>query len=850
MYKDVITLKDVFQKENDELCRNICLTAPPGTGKTTFIKYLALKWCQGQRKEQRVNTKDQEYMERFDFVFIIPLREARQECELDDMIMSIVISQLDQQYLYTDAFLQEIFHKEHCLILMDGLDEWRHPKQSIRHCQKVKSSFPHTKVRPQCIILSTSRPWTLNNIDICNNFDHHLEIQGLKKESSKQLVCKVLCHLTGQQTLSNQRGQEEKKESFFEMLSSKNLQNFESNPIILMQLLCLWFEGTDIGVSQCEIYSNMLELLFRRAELTRKFKTKGKRQTKLPNCFTRNTMCKKYAKILLSLGKLAFATLFSEKGESVFVFDKCFALEKMQDQNIQRCLEVGILSQNEKHGKLATENIKLSFLHKTFQEFFAALFISAKPDMIKDVEKKLLDSGKPLQTSLQLEVLLVFISGFSPKITSEFTTRIGKTVANDSVTKEYRGTIGTLFLESRCPVMEYCSMINKCVAESISNDHHDLDPFYLEDICIDEQCVDRKYATALKHLIEMNTNQIKSLSIHVMQTIDRENVNYIFHDLNIQSICNLEKLYVWGDIPSVHLQSLLQLSKYTTKCLELWGMQLFSEDIVNISKMYQIERMSFLSTPMTHDVLESLMANFNQRTHLSQLCLSDIECVDHLDECPGYSLNLPYQSRLVLLLLDKLHLSNISFNSERLKMCIVEWLPIPGAIKSLLDCLSNSETIERFDYDGFTSLENTESLVQTISSFRNLKYLRLRNLQLRRFKIELEMMHYLTTVYFCNVSIESGLLQGITEQMEGLSSPVTFCMDNCEVTPAKSYQRLKEHYKLSKAVKILLDKESGFKQLHMKTIPSDKTINIAHATGFLLAFIIIRNLIFCYLTLY
>ncbi|XP_060606184.1 uncharacterized protein LOC132758528 [Ruditapes philippinarum] len=826
MYQDVGGLEDIFQKKNDKICRNIVLTASPGAGKTTFIKHLVLTWCQTQTKDHNHLLKDQKHMQQFDFVFIFSLRDARNECEQDAMIKRIVISQLNREYCY--EFLQEILNKEHCLVLMDDLDEWQHPNSSIRACHFGKSDFPHIKDRPKCINLTTSRPWTLNNIrNYSNLIDKRIEVQGLGKESSKQLVGKVLSHLTFSEKLPSQIEQEKQKH-FFKMLSSKRLRNFESTPVILMHLLCLWLEETDPGESRCEIYSNMLELLFRRAEITKSYRKKGKQQMKLPNCFTRNTLCKRNAKLLLSLGNLAFATLFGTNGEAVYVFDRFIANGLMQDHDVQRCLEVGILSQNETIGN-KTDSIQLSFLHKTFQEFFAALMIADKPEMAREVAIRI--PSETFDKYLQLEFLLVFLSGFAPEIASELTTRIGKEIANDAATKEFRETTGTVFLESRLPMNDYCNMISNCVMESISSGHSLFGTFYIEDIFIDDQCMDMKYANALRSVIEMNSKHIKSLSIHVIQTVHEDIPDCILHELNTQEVCNLQKICVRGNIPRVHLQSLLQISRHSAKCLELRGMQQFSEDIVIISAMKNIESLSFLSISMTHSVFEKFMAHFSQRKQLSQLCLNDIKCVDHPKDCPGFSLNISNESNLVWLLLDKVNLTHIRLNAGRLKICAVEWLAIPGFLKSLLDCLSHSENLESFDYDGSACQEDTEALVYTISSMQGLRYLRLRNIDLKKFHLHLDRLHTLKTVYFSNVSIETVFLQKVTEHFRSLKSSVMFCMDNCDVSPQETYQQIKQRLRLSKEIEILLDEELDFKQLHIKSIPSDKTLNTAQESG-------------------
>ncbi|XP_045161243.2 uncharacterized protein LOC123526244 isoform X2 [Mercenaria mercenaria] len=379
VYREIENLEDVFDSKSLHPKKNICLVSPPGTGKTSFVKKIALTWCQAhypaKGKAAYFKAQDLETMKRFQFLFVIFLRDVQLECEEDAMIQTCLIRQLELEYKYDNEFLQNVLHEETCLIILDGLDEWKHPKLSNSFCRQTRSHIPHRKVRSKCTHLSTSRPWILSKV-LCENIviDQHLEMSGLGKSSSKNLIQNVITYLNRHAV-----HKEMTTDNFINMLFSKGLQKFESNPIILMQLLCLWFEGTDPGESQSEIYSNILELLFRRAEQNETYHgQKGKHQKKLPTCFMKAPTCKRNAKTLHSLGKLAFTTLFPRSKESCFVFERALVKEHLEETEVQQCLRSGILCQNDELGKLADERVNVSFLHKTFQEFFCCIVPNIK----------------------------------------------------------------------------------------------------------------------------------------------------------------------------------------------------------------------------------------------------------------------------------------------------------------------------------------------------------------------------------------------------------------------------------------------------------------------------------------
>ncbi|XP_053382737.1 lamin-1-like [Mercenaria mercenaria] len=120
----VKSLSDIFRSGSN--CE-IYLTADAGFGKTAFSKYLALTWCQAHSPkwkykkyfaEDAINT-----MREFEFLFLVLLRDSSHDCNIDDLILNQIAQNWSRSPALTIDFLQEILHRERCLVILDGLDE-------------------------------------------------------------------------------------------------------------------------------------------------------------------------------------------------------------------------------------------------------------------------------------------------------------------------------------------------------------------------------------------------------------------------------------------------------------------------------------------------------------------------------------------------------------------------------------------------------------------------------------------------------------------------------------------------------------------------------------------------------
>ena len=126
------------------------------------------------------------------------------------------------------------------------------------------------------------------------------------------------------------------------------------------------------------------------------------RDRQTPMCLQNNTYCKVYKELLSKLATLAYNTLFTDNVESSLVFDRRIARKYLTDQKIEMSLAVGILTQEKVIGKMSIRQSHVSFIHKTFQEYLAALYVASTERMVTTVEEKIKQMcDVPLKRSLR-----------------------------------------------------------------------------------------------------------------------------------------------------------------------------------------------------------------------------------------------------------------------------------------------------------------------------------------------------------------------------------------------------------------------------------------------------------------
>ncbi|XP_073478948.1 NACHT, LRR and PYD domains-containing protein 3-like [Aquarana catesbeiana] len=355
----------------------VIVSGVPGIGKTTMMQKFVYDWVTG------------ELYQRFAFVFFLKFRELNKKCEvsLEEMIL--------EQCPYLENQLGSILeHPERLLFIFDGLDESIHQMdfRSSKLCTNTKDrkhfgviavSLVKQKLLQGCSVLITSRPTRLVSVDI-SAFQRITEIMGFLHSDRKIYF-----------------------EHFFdkEEFSEKAFHYVQENP--MLYTFCYI-------PSYCWIVCTVLSMCFK-AQPTNNDKLMAslpKTMTQLFVIFVSNILTNHSPKrddvrstrdLLTSVGWMAEHGVMNH----IIVFDERH-LRSFNVSNDSHLFSSFMLESGQPPA------VDYTFLHLTFQEFFAALvhFISYDSDKLLDS----LNKAKSYEDG-RAEIFLRFLCGLSDNST-------------------------------------------------------------------------------------------------------------------------------------------------------------------------------------------------------------------------------------------------------------------------------------------------------------------------------------------------------------------------------------------------------------------------------------------------
>ncbi|XP_045171213.2 uncharacterized protein LOC123533579 [Mercenaria mercenaria] len=836
------SLQGIF-REQSRRCKEVYITADAGVGKTALCKRIAVTWCQAQQpdesKSKSFSDDDIRAMEEFDFLFIISLRESNSDCEIDLMIFNQIIKSLSRSSKYSVELLQEILHREQCFIVLDGLDEWFHPKST---CRKKQKCIPHRNARSNnCTFVTTLRPWKLSEISLRKRqIDRKVELVGFSKESaSKESKLKELKKraILAVKNVAKDQVEHEIK-NFDEEIKENAFEDTETNPLMLTLLVCLWADGMPFGRTKCELYINIIELFLSRAEKLENMQsfqdfscgTEGETKATDYEEYIRTLhFCKKYYGLLLDVGRLAFQTLFIDERENRLSFDSSVAEEFLEQDRLEFCFRSGILTKS-KLKSYTSKKSRVSFPHKTLQEFFAALCLSTSRD-----QSNLLNSIESICDSvsniLEMSKVFLFLSGLDSQFACSISDKWKEVIAKDSNTKHYRKTathwVQTLTMEQLKDIQD----MNVASVKEMKTVN-----ICLQDFAIDNDCRNDKYLSALKVLAINNKDEMKSLSIE-MKDIFNQNIHEIIESFELKDVHGLNKVYLRGKLTEGDVKCLLSGSENTLESIALisewqehdieknihWSSTMFSilRDRCRLSARDRLSAINLDGFCIPHENLKHLFHYLKQSAVFEQIILSRIECLDHGRECLGEELDLTENKTLTLLRLRKMPLSELKFNAHTLEECDVGKFETCPIVFSFLDQLKNAKNLTRLHCDGFESPDELEKMLEVVNILDSVEYIVLRNLHVGDRSILLP-NHATNILYFqlFNISMSSSRFKEVVEILTGYQHSVKICIKDCHMAPEEDYRALKEELTKSSAVNVLFDGENPMKisEFTFKTI--------------------------------
>lgn len=331
---------------------NVILAAP-GSGKTTFLKHLALVNSDHELfKSSKISRR------KVPFYLHLPLLNP----EIED-IEDYLIKKLQKETgKYAKDFIQRKLLKGDAIVLLDSLDEVpeKNKKTTIEKLQEFCSKFKNATIVISCRIADYEQP--INNC-------YEVEISRLSDDAVKKIVTAWF------------KSDKEKSKALLRHLKNDNdLLHLTSTPLLL-SLLCIQFKNDlNIPRRKVELYKRCTEALLKTWDTSRNFR----RDTKF-SYMTDDRKVKLFEKISRNYIDNELAYIFDSTDLEVKVGKilEFFGEERGSSQEVIKEIEShhGILERNSAETFI--------FCHPSFQEYFCAREVVASRCEINFTKKHL-----------------------------------------------------------------------------------------------------------------------------------------------------------------------------------------------------------------------------------------------------------------------------------------------------------------------------------------------------------------------------------------------------------------------------------------------------------------------------
>ena len=369
-----IDMDDIFgssEKDNDPL---VLVEGSPGIGKTTFCLKLAHDWANGSMPRNFPS---------FKLVFLLKCRDMKGDIIQEEIFQQLLPEDRKEKAKEAlDNFLEDLSNQKQILIILDGLDEL--PDKSEDRVNKVLGR----RKLSVCYVLATTRQekgiYTREQF----KFDICFVIEGFSEENSIEYIRKHFRSPGGKHSSKGERLIEEIKRNPL-------LRQLQSNPLNLL-LLCFVYEDHEgsLPSSSTGLYQIIVRCLLRKYCAREKLKAPEKDEG----------LDKQFEIPILALGEFAWKCLLND--QLSFYEDELEELGRSNENFMARRL--GLVYKEESLKRLKPRH-SYSFLHKTFQEYLAAVHIAHK---FRGSEFQMLDQMLfPLNTRWKFKQVFAFVCG-------------------------------------------------------------------------------------------------------------------------------------------------------------------------------------------------------------------------------------------------------------------------------------------------------------------------------------------------------------------------------------------------------------------------------------------------------
>ena len=339
--EDPVKMTGVFRPHKNCECQSECecerekprvvlIEGAPGVGKTTSCQKLAYDWSVG-------DTTTEFSFPKVDMLLRLTCRDmktAKIEDAIDDQLLPLEVEKTDKEKFF--HYIRS--NQSRILFMLDGLDEL--PKNL---CEEFLP-FIKRKVFPSSYLILTARHEA--GMKVRRHCDALFEISGYTEEDADSYIKKYF---------SSHDKPSLAEELIDAIDKDPKLRKLTANPLNTA-LLCLVFEDTGgiLPYNRTMLYCELVSCVLRRYC--------SKKEISLDN----KDPIQKFTDQLNQLGKLALEALLKDQ--------LAFTLEELKSQSSE-FLELGFLSREASASKINSKPT-YAFIHKTYQEYFAAFHLA------------------------------------------------------------------------------------------------------------------------------------------------------------------------------------------------------------------------------------------------------------------------------------------------------------------------------------------------------------------------------------------------------------------------------------------------------------------------------------------
>ena len=347
--------------------KTVLIEGKPGIGKTTYCKKYVYDWATKKQNPHDCVTNIKVVL----FLKCRDIKSGIWEAIDDQLLPRDVDEDVKQQFF---QFIRA--NQSSILLILDGLDELPSSREPMI------SEIIAGRVLPKCKVVATARHEA--GVKVRKFCDTLLEVEGFTQAQAREFIAKYF----------------KEKSELAEKLSARisrdeNLREMCANPLntALLCVMCEEFGGT-LPEKRTTLFLNMIECVLRRY----------RKKTELPD--TKEDLTNLYKPQLKTLGFIALNGLKQDKLD----FE-----ENELGKNASDLVALGFLSVHPGSSKLRP-SLHYAFLHKSFQECFAAFYICCEIQDKRITPEELVSNDKYF---INLKQMLLFSCGILAEQTDQ-----------------------------------------------------------------------------------------------------------------------------------------------------------------------------------------------------------------------------------------------------------------------------------------------------------------------------------------------------------------------------------------------------------------------------------------------